>query len=1501
YIGSDEVFDLSTPSVFDPEPENREVKYLYESNKSSESETYDFASYVSSPKTNDSFSIVDVKILPKSDVKDPSPINGFPSCSFGLLPCKNRCNNSSISNAFLSGEIKEEVYVTQPKGFEDPHNPKHVYRVVKALYGLHQAPRAWHIILVQVYVDDIIFGSTHKAWCDKFKVLMKGEFEMSAMGELTFFLGLQVKQLPDGIFISQDNYDMLKKFDMKSMRTTTTPYEVPKPKSKNDPDDAVNVYLYRSMIGPLMYLIAFRPDIMFAVSACSRHQLEAYSDSDYAGSQGDRKSTTGGCQFLVAVVRPPMLLVVQVFLLVVLVHADGLVPAGSCTIPTRSYSFMLLDWFLLDDYNKVTYLEKGKGWEAYEQILDFLNRLHIWYALTHRPPIVFDSLVKQFWDTATVHTLEAGPSEIFATIYGNEVVVTESLIRTHLQLNDETGLYDFTLHDVLDGMREIGYPTDGSLTFYRAKLSPQWRFLIRTLIQVVPVGGDGADAAAANEVPPPPPPPLTPPPDAPPTHTSSSTQGPSTAAQDTPIRDPTPVKEPTPSPVREPTTFWEPAPEPPKPPSPPCTRSEEVGPITFTAGNDSISIEDPLRPFKPWPTSQTTPFNTTTSTRPPSPTRQTSFLEDINEGGGGYVSSPKSNEAPLTTAATAVDGVEDSVALTDLSLKLDRCINRVTTLENELGVTKKVLGGAVLKLVSRVKRLEGILQHRKRRMVLSDSKSEEAATKEQEIDIDALHELASTSFGGNTTVEAAYTISKASQDAHASSDAGHDKDEVPDTTTMPFRRTRTKRRRLRKIFTSSAFKHFQENVSAVKDTIPAGGDAGHDKDEVPDTTTMPFRRTRTKRRRLRKIFTSSAFKHFQENVSAVKDTIPAGGGISTDAQTIPAGSTPILTTGGISAGSSMDPAGQAAVDAPFSSAIPAADKGKALMVDDFIPADLLTEQEHVLKNLHDYQLGEDLAKKLQAEQEAEFARQQEELAQKAQAESVASPDAQCTGLSAQRDDVNEDNLNERLGMLFMRKRRELAEQPKPTLEAPSAKRARQGVPPAVHAASLQVPAASSQVPVGVPAAPSIAADVSIFAVSTTTADVYAAPTFPAELHIPNSAPFVTVKIILEATTTTSIAGGPSPSVAEDPTTPTQVPLITPDLAAVSAEHTVDVSTNVAFTSGVSHATPSSSRRRRKQIAKKRVTPIVDVADVALIKFDSDSDSDGDPSPYAPYASWEMVPTPFGSIHAYYDMEDHTKHFTSLRELLHMVEKNDLRKLLGDVDKFYQRQEPETFGLILWGDLRVLFQSHADEDAHSFWQTVDGRVIYMFVDVSYPISKATLERMLRHGLEVPKLLVGGDLTMAEHASESDGNPSPYAPYAGWEMVPTPFGSIHAYYDMEEHTKHFTSLHELLHMVEKNDLRKLLGDVDKFYQRQELETFGLIMLGDSRVLFQSLADEDAHAFWLTVDGRVIYMFVDVSYPLSEATLELMLRHGLEVPKLLVGGDLTMAEQLIIFVVY
>ncbi|GKD15129.1 putative ribonuclease H-like domain-containing protein [Tanacetum coccineum] len=240
-----------------------------------------------------------------------------------------------VKSAFLYGKIEEEVYVCQPPGFEDPDFPDRVYKVEKALYGLHQAMKPCDILLVQVYVDDIIFGSTKKSLCIEFEKMMHKRFQMSYMGELTFFLGLQVKQKEDGIFISQDQYvnDILKKFGFTDVKTASTPMETQKALLKNEDGKEVDVHLYRSMIGSLMYLTSSRPDIMFLVCVCARYQvnpkvshchavkrifrylkgqpklglwypkhspfdLVAYTNSDYVRASLDRKSTIGGCQFL---------------------------------------------------------------------------------------------------------------------------------------------------------------------------------------------------------------------------------------------------------------------------------------------------------------------------------------------------------------------------------------------------------------------------------------------------------------------------------------------------------------------------------------------------------------------------------------------------------------------------------------------------------------------------------------------------------------------------------------------------------------------------------------------------------------------------------------------------------------------------------------------------------------------------------------------------------------------------------------------------------------------------------------------------------------------------------------------------------------------------------------------------------------------------------------------------------------------------------------------------
>ncbi|GKA51288.1 putative ribonuclease H-like domain-containing protein, partial [Tanacetum coccineum] len=160
-----------------------------------------------------------------------------------------------------------------------------------------------NIMLVQVYVDDIIFGSTRMSWCDEFEDLMKGIFQMSSMGELIFFLGLQVKQKTDGIFISQDKYvaDMLKKFDLASVKTAITPMETKMALTKDEEADEVDVTPKTSHLNAVKRIFKYlkgKPNLGLWYPRESPFALEAFSDSDYAGANLDRKSTTGGCQFL---------------------------------------------------------------------------------------------------------------------------------------------------------------------------------------------------------------------------------------------------------------------------------------------------------------------------------------------------------------------------------------------------------------------------------------------------------------------------------------------------------------------------------------------------------------------------------------------------------------------------------------------------------------------------------------------------------------------------------------------------------------------------------------------------------------------------------------------------------------------------------------------------------------------------------------------------------------------------------------------------------------------------------------------------------------------------------------------------------------------------------------------------------------------------------------------------------------------------------------------------
>ncbi|KAJ9565842.1 hypothetical protein OSB04_001808 [Centaurea solstitialis] len=250
-----------------------------------------------------------------------------------------------IKNAFLNGKLNEEVYVAQPPGFVDPKFPDHdtlstfllskgfEHGKIDSTLFLKKYPK--HILLVQIYVDDIIFGSTNPKFCEKFDLLVKTEYKMSMTGDLTYFLGLQIKPSEKGIFINQGKYvlDMLKKFDLTSCTPMKTPMAPPLSLDKDSNAKPVDVTLYRGMIGSLMYLTASRPDIMYSTCLCARYQdepkeshltavkrifrylkgtpnlglwyskdsgfdLTAYSDSDFVGYKIDRKNTIGGCHLL---------------------------------------------------------------------------------------------------------------------------------------------------------------------------------------------------------------------------------------------------------------------------------------------------------------------------------------------------------------------------------------------------------------------------------------------------------------------------------------------------------------------------------------------------------------------------------------------------------------------------------------------------------------------------------------------------------------------------------------------------------------------------------------------------------------------------------------------------------------------------------------------------------------------------------------------------------------------------------------------------------------------------------------------------------------------------------------------------------------------------------------------------------------------------------------------------------------------------------------------------
>lgn len=270
-----------------------------------------------------------------------------------------------VKSAFLHGEINEQVFVEQPPGYVKEGHEHKVYKLKKALYGLKQAPRAWYsriesyfmkvgftkcpyehtlfvktegegkILIVCIYVDDLVFTGNDNLMLEEFKASMKQEFEMSDLGRMKYFLGIEVLQTNGGVFITQRQYaqDILQRFQMEDCNSTLNPIVPGSKLSKDEGGVQVDSTMFKQIVGSLMYLSATRPDMMFVTSLISRfverptqlhlaaakrilrylkgtreygifyqkggsQTLMGYSDSDYAGDMDDRRSTSGHVFFL---------------------------------------------------------------------------------------------------------------------------------------------------------------------------------------------------------------------------------------------------------------------------------------------------------------------------------------------------------------------------------------------------------------------------------------------------------------------------------------------------------------------------------------------------------------------------------------------------------------------------------------------------------------------------------------------------------------------------------------------------------------------------------------------------------------------------------------------------------------------------------------------------------------------------------------------------------------------------------------------------------------------------------------------------------------------------------------------------------------------------------------------------------------------------------------------------------------------------------------------------
>ncbi|GKA45750.1 hypothetical protein Tco_0738546 [Tanacetum coccineum] len=975
-----------------------------------------------------------------------------------------------------------------------------------------------------------------------------------------------------------------------------------------------------------------------------------------------------------------------------------------------------------DEHNKVGFLKKPKGSADYHQVLDFLRSSHIRYAISHEP-ILYDSLVKQFWSTASLGTFEEGPPAIIATIDRTPYTITESLVRSQLQLDDEGGVEDLPSADIYLGMDNMGYPTEGKLTFHKNKFSPQWRFIVHTIMHCLSTKSGSWDQFGSSLA----------------TALICLTEGrkfnwssyifkgmvnnitnpkkflmfprflqmilnietrnskqyhafkltskmfanmrlnfhgdtmpllatmlppaqPAIAGESSGEAEPT-IPHTVPETLTEPAHSHDQASSPPRPTTIPASAQE----------NEQGPFSDPNPASSSRPHASKTKQSTSTN------------VEDDVFGGSVDISPPRSTEAP--PAGTTSGGAEDPDKLTALCSLVNSLVQKIDSQASDLKAHKLVFKEVVGKLVKKVKELEDKLKGRKRKFVMTESDIEE----EEEQDVDPLIKLA----------KAAAT-------------------------------------------------------AAADSAVPTGGS---NEDDIPPSSSTP----------------SDAF---------------AGG------SAIP----PDVTTG--------------PTDAP-------SDKGKSPMVEEEPPV-----RERSFRQREEDRLGAEAARRLYEEEQAEQAKEREEQKQKRQKDVLESAkyytDADWNeimsqvhanqGLSADLlgPDVNEDNFAARMVALIAERRRQFAAQRfqdkrnKPMTYAQQRDYMRTFVKNQSstiyttgwimkHVRSFSDDQLKDEFDKIRHALANLQSQHLRRSLKRQGADLEQPDSKKSKSTEPQ-------KTSVPAASRPSSAGvtpdvHQSPFVDTPPASPPHSPKasshpdVTPDTSkqpsvAPTPPSGFSATPTVTRTSGPRTRNQSSaagiktySTRRKSLGSRKMSSSEVDLnaADTFFIKVlcdDDSDDSDGDINPHYwhAFAAWEIVPTGLGDVNALYFTDKSSKYFTHLREILHLLDRQDLSKLYGMVVKHYEAKPIAGAGMMLWGDLHVLFESVEGGSSVEVWadqkdwvvrswrlfpfagvhvlETFSGTVLYMFADTPYPLSASTMKKMLKHKLEVEINGIGNDMTHAE---------------------------------------------------------------------------------------------------------------------------------------------------------